>query len=384
MIRQLFVLLLAASLLSGCSLFGSKDNAEPPAELKAFEKRAELRELWSFSTGDGTDGQFLKLVPTVVGERVYVGDRNGSVAALELESGKLIWRSKTGIAISAGVGVGGGLVLVGSSEGRLVALDAETGKQRWQAEVPSEVLSVPQVYEGIVVVQTVDGSISALDGESAERLWVYDRSVPVLTLRGTSTPLVDGGVVIAGFASGKMVALDVRSGREVWSTAVAVPHGRTELQRIVDVDAEPVISRGILYAASYQGQLVAVSLQDGRVLWKRDMSTYAGIAVDDTQVLVTDADSDVWAVERSTGRSLWKQSELRRRALTGPAVIADYVAVGDFEGYLHLLMRSDGSVAGRVRVDSDGIQATPVTVFGDRLLVLGAGGKLVLYQLAAL
>jgi len=371
MIRQLFVLLLAASLLSGCSLFGGKDNAEPPAELKAFEKRAELREIWSYSTGDGTDGQFLKLVPTIVGQRVYVGDRNGSVAALELESGKLIWRSKTGIAISAGVGVGGGLVLAGSSE-------------RWQAEVPSEVLSVPQVYQGTVVVQTVDGSISALDAESAKRLWVYDRSVPVLTLRGTSTPLVDGGVVIAGFASGKMVALDVRSGREVWNTAVAVPHGRTELQRIVDVDAEPVISRGILYAASYQGQLVAVSLQDGRVLWKRDMSTYAGIAVDDTQVLITDADSDVWAVERSTGRSLWKQSELRRRALTGPAVIADYVAVGDFEGYLHLLMRSDGSIADRVRVDSDGIQATPVTVFGDRLLVLGAGGKLVLYQLAAL
>lgn len=384
MIRQLFVLLLAASLLSGCSLFGSKDNAEPPAELKAFEKRAELRELWSYSTGDGTDGQFLKLVPTVVGERVYVGDRNGSVAALELESGKLIWRSKTGIAISAGVGVGGGLVLAGSSEGRLVALDAETGKQRWQAEVPSEVLSVPQVYQGIVVVQTVDGSISALDAESAERLWIYDRSVPVLTLRGTSTPLVDGGVVIAGFASGKMVALDARSGREVWSAPVAVPHGRTELQRIVDVDAEPVVNRGILYAASYQGQLVAVSLQDGRVLWKRDMSTYAGIAVDDTQVLVSDADSDVWAIERSTGRSLWKQAELRRRALTGPAVIGDFAAVGDFEGYLHLLMRRDGSIADRVRVDSDGIQATPVTVFGDRLLVLGAGGKLVLYQLAAL
>jgi len=384
MMRRLLFLLLATALTGGCSLFGSKDNAEPPAELKNFDKRVELRQLWRRSTGDGTDGQSLRLVPAVAEDRIYVADRDGSVAAVELESGKQIWHIKTGLAISAGPGVGGGLVLVGSSEGQLVALDAQTGEQRWRADVPSEVLSVPKVYDGIVVVQTVDGSISALSADDAKRLWVYDRSVPVLTLRGTSTPIVDGGVVIAGFASGKMVALEVHSGREVWSEAVAVPHGRTELQRIVDVDAEPVVKRGILYAASYQGRLVAVSLQDGRMLWNREMSTYSGIAVDDSQVYVTGSDSEVWAIDRHSGRSLWKQADLRRRALTGPAVIDDYVAVGDFEGYVHLLSRSDGSVAGRTRVDSDDIQATPVSLPGDRLLVLGAGGRLVLYQLVSL
>jgi outer membrane protein assembly factor BamB len=384
MIRELFILLMSASLLTGCSWFGGKDNSEPPAKLKSFEKRVELRKVWGRDSGDGTDGQFVKLVPALVDGRIYVADRDGTVWALELETGKLIWRSKTGLAISAATGVGGGLVLVGSSEGQLAALDAETGEQRWRVDVTSEVLSVPQIYEDTVIIQTVDGAISALSTQDGQRRWIYNRSVPVLTLRGTSTPFVGGGVVLAGFANGEMVALEVATGREVWQTAVAVPHGRTELQRIVDVDANPVVDQGLLYAASYQGRLVAVSLQDGHVLWNRDMSTYAGMAVDSSQVFVTDADSEVWAIDRRSGRSLWKQADLRRRSLTGPTVIDDYVAVGDFEGYLHLLSRSDGSIVGRERVDSEGIQATPVVVSGDRLLVLGAGGELVLYKLNTL
>jgi outer membrane protein assembly factor BamB len=384
MIRELFILLLSISLLTGCSWFGSKDNSEPPAELKSFEKHAELHKIWSRDTGEGTDSQFIRLVPTVVGERIYVADRNGSVWALKLDDGKPVWRTKTGLMISAATGVGGGLVLAGSSDGELVALDAETGKQRWRVAVPSEVLSVPQVSDGTVVVQTVDGAGSGLDADDGTRRWVYDRSVPVLTLRGTSTPLLGGGVALAGFANGEVVALEIASGREVWKTEVAIPRGRTELQRIVDVDADPVIDQGILYAASYQGRMVAVSLQDGRVLWSRDSSTYAGIAVEGSQVFVSEAGSDVVAIDRRSGSSLWDQADLRRRSLTGPAVIDDYVAVGDFEGYVHLLSRRDGSIVGRVRVAGDGVQAAPVTVFGERLLVLGAGGELVLYQLNTL
>lgn len=381
MISRPFLLAMIVALLAGCSLFGSKDNSEPPAELGEFDKRVELRESWSYSTGSGTDGRLVRLQPAVVGDRVFVADRDGSVAAIDLENGKQIWRTKTGLQISAAAGVGGGLVLAGSSEGRLVALDALTGEQRWLTDVPSEVLSVPQVYEGIVIVQTVDGSVSGLSADNAQPLWIYDRSVPVLTLRGTSTPLLVGGAVIAGFANGKMVALEVNTGREIWSAAVAVPRGRTELERIVDLDADPAIKDGVLYAGGYQGRLVAVSLRDGRTLWNRDMSTYRKIAVDDSQVTVTDADSEVWAIDRRGGRSLWKQGALRWRNLTGPVVVGDYLGVGDFEGYLHLLSATDGAIVGRIRVDSEGIQATPVAVPDNRLLVLGAGGKLVLYRI---
>jgi outer membrane protein assembly factor BamB len=379
--RSLYVLVFSVALLSGCSWFGDKDNSEPPAKLAKFEKRVELRELWSRSTGDGTDEQFVNLVPTVSGNRIYTADRNGSVWAFELESGKIIWQTKTGVPISAAAGIGEGIVLVGGSEAELVALEADTGEQRWRVEVSSEVLSIPRVFEGVVIVQTVDGNITALDAENGDRLWIHDRTVPVLTLRGTSTPIVEGGVVVAGFANGKIIALQAANGRELWEAPVAVPHGRTELQRIVDLDADPVISRGVLYVVSYQGSLVAINLQNGRVLWNRDMSAYAGIALDRSQVFVSDADSEVWALDRRNGGSLWKQDALRKRSVTGPTSIDEYVGVGDFEGYVHLLSRVDGSIAGRVRVDSDGVRAAPVPVFGDRLLVQGAGGTLALYQL---
>lgn len=375
------VLLLVAILLGGCSWFGDEDNSEPPAELQDFEPSVELKKIWSRSTGDGTEEQFIKLVPTVEGERVYVADRNGTVTVVELETGELVWRHKTGMAISAGTGVGEGLVLVGSSDGELLALDSETGEQRWRTGISSEILSVPRVYDGVVIIQTVDGNISGLSAEDGSTRWIHDRSVPVLTLRGTSTPLVEEGVVLAGFANGKMTALETGTGRELWEAAVAIPSGRTELQRIVDLDANPVVHQGVLYVTSFQGRLVAISLQNGRVLWNRDMSSYAGLAVDNRQVFVSDADSEVWALDRRSGGSLWKQNALRRRSLTGPAIIDEYVSVGDFEGYLHLLSKIDGSMAGRLRVDSDGIAATPVALYGDRLLVLGAGGTLALYQL---
>ncbi|WP_455233974.1 outer membrane protein assembly factor BamB [Thiogranum longum] len=383
MIRIVVSALLAVALLGGCAMFGDDDNSEPPAKLESFEQKVRLRSVWSRDTGDGTDEQLVRLVPTVVGDRVYVADRNGSVRAYQLENGKELWRAKTRVAVSAGPGVGDGVVLVGSSEAELVALDADTGEERWRTLVSSEVLSVPQVYSGVVIVQSVDGNIAGLDLDSGDRLWLHDGSVPVLTLRGTSTPLVGEGFVLAGFASGKMIALEVETGREVWDNVIAVPQGRSELQRIVDIDADPLVSEGVLYVTSYQGRLAAIGLENGRLLWDRDMSSYAGLAVDRQQIFVSDADSEVWALDRSSGASLWKQNAFRRRSLTAPAVVDEYVAAGDFEGYLHLISRFDGSLAGRQRVDSKGIQAKPI-VLGDRILVLGSGGKLVLYQVETL
>jgi outer membrane protein assembly factor BamB len=380
MMRRISGIVVALALLSGCSWFGDKDNTEPPAELTAFNEQVKLKRIWSRDTGSGTDEQFVQLVPFVAGERVFVADRSGAVRAYTLDKGEQLWHAKTRVAISAGPGGGDGLMVVGSSDADLIALDAETGEERWRTAGSSEVLSVPLIYRGIVVVQTVDGYLAGLDASSGERLWVQGRTVPVLTLRGTSTALVEGGAVIAGFANGKITALDIKSGAPLWEAVVAVPSGRSELQRMVDVDANPVVRDGVLYVVSFQGQMAAVGLQNGRLLWNRDMSAYAGIAVDAGQVYVTDENSEVWALDRDTGASLWKQSALRRRALTGPTVAGGYVAVGDFAGYVHLLARLDGSIVGRVKVDSKGILAPPVAL-GDRLLVLGAGGKLVLYQL---
>lgn len=381
MIRGVISVVLSLALLSGCSWFGDKDNSEPPAKLKKFDEQVRLDELWSRDTGVGTNGQRVKLVPAVQGDRVYTVDRKGRASAYKLDDGKLIWRSKTGVQVSAGPGVDEGLVLLGTSDARVLALDAKNGKLLWTSQVSSEVLSVPQRYEGVIIVQTVDGNLTGLKADSGKRIWVHDRTVPVLSLRGTSTPLITDGVVLAGFASGKMVALDARSGRQLWEAVIAVPSGRSELQRMVDVDADPVVRDDVLYVVSFQGQLAAVSLQNGRLLWSRDMSAYAGMAVDFQQVYVTDELSNVWALDRRTGASLWKNSDLQRRALTGPVVAEGYVAVGDFEGYVHLLSLIDGAISGRQRVDRAGILEPPVAL-DDRLLVLGAGGELVMYRLS--
>jgi outer membrane protein assembly factor BamB len=381
MMRAVVSAVLALALLSGCSWFGDKDNSEPPAELKKFDAQVILHTLWSRDTGVGTDEQRVKLVPAVFGERVYTVDRKGRVSVYRLEDGKLVWQKKLEVPVSAGPGVDEGFVLIGTSDAHVLALDTESGELLWTVPVSSEVLSVPRVYAGVVVVQTVDGNLTGLDADSGKRLWIHDRTVPVLSLRGTSTPLVEGGLVLAGFANGKMVALDVRSGRQLWEVAITVPRGRSELQRMVDLDADPVVRDGVLYVASFQGQLAAVSLNNGRMLWNREMSAYAGIAVDLQQLYVSDELSHVWALDRRTGASLWKNRDLQRRFLTGPVVVGGYVATGDFEGYLHLLSRIDGAIAGRVRVDRAGILAPPVAL-GDRLLVLGAGGKLVMYRLS--
>ncbi|VAW76392.1 Outer membrane beta-barrel assembly protein BamB [hydrothermal vent metagenome] len=380
MMRVVISALMALVLLSGCSWFGDEDNSEPPAKLKKFDAQVKLRSLWSHNTGVGTDEQLVKLIPAVHGNRVYTVDRKGRASAYLLEDGKRVWQSKTDSKVSAGPGVDEGLVLLGTSDARVLALNAENGELLWTVPVSSEVLSVPKVYEGVVIVQTVDGNMTGLDAESGKRIWIHDRTVPILSLRGTSTPLIEDGLVLSGFASGKMVALDTRSGRQLWEAAIAVPSGRSELQRMVDLDADAVVRDGVLYVASFQGQLAAVSLENGRVLWSREMSAYSGIAVDLQQVYVSDEVSSLWALDRRAGAALWKNSDLQNRALTGPVVVGGYVAVGDFEGYLHLFSRIDGEIVGRQRVERSGILVPPVAL-GDRLLVLGNGGKLVMYQL---
>jgi outer membrane protein assembly factor BamB len=383
-VKRLLAACLLSGLLGGCStlsgFLGGEDNTEPPAPLVDIADLVPLQELWSASVGVGYDKQYVKLVPSADSDQLYVADRKGRVVAFDAATGKEVWSVKTGAAISAGPGVGGDLVLVGTSDAKVLALQATDGSQLWESAVSSEVLSVPQFGLGTVIVQTADGSITALDAEDGSQLWVYDRSVPVLTLRGTSTPAVQHGVVIAGFANGKLVALSEEQGFVAWETSVAIPQGRSELERIVDIDGDPVIVGTAVYVTTFQGSVAVIDIQSGDPGWKRDMSSHAGLGVDFSQVYVTDDKSHVWALARSTGAAEWKLDQLENRRLTVPVPYEDYVAVGDFEGYLHLLSRYDGHVVARVRVDSKGIRARPL-VKGNVLYVYGNGGKLAAYRL---
>jgi outer membrane protein assembly factor BamB len=383
-----FALVLLLALLGGCStlsnwtegLFGGEDNSPAPAQLKPVASPVKLDRIWSTSVGDGNEGQVVRLVPTVVDDVLYVADRKGRVEALDAATGKQLWTTRLKAAISAGPGAGAGLVLLGTSEARVIALDASSGKQRWTATVSSEVLSVPQLDLDRVIVQTADGTITGLDAQDGHQLWVSDRTVPVLTLRGTSTPAVTHGIVLAGFATGKLVAFSADKGFIAWEKAIAIPKGRSELERIVDIDGDPVVAGSAVFVVTYQGRIARVDIQNGNVEWARDMSSSVGLGVDYSQVYVTDDKSDVWALSRSTGASEWKLDALANRGLTAPGVFGDYVVVGDAEGYVHLLSRADGHVAGRIEVDGRGIRARPVAVNGV-LYIYGNSGKLAAYRL---
>ena len=374
-------LCLAAALgTAGCSAVtdyfaGGTENLAPPTPLEEFEPVVEVRRLWERSVGDGADDAYLELNPATDGERLFAAERAGVVRAYAADTGKELWDSDTEAWISGGPGIGQRHALVGTSDGEVIALALEDGAIAWRSRVTSEVLSPPVEDAGVVVVRTIDGKLFGLAADSGERLWVYDRVVPVLTLRGTSTPALAQGAVVAGFDSGRMVALDLRNGQQIWETAIASPRGRSELERMVDIDADPVIANGTIYAATFQGRVSALDLYSGDVLWRRDMSSYAGLAVGSRHVYVTDAESQVWALERSGSASVWRQDKLRARAVTAPAVVGRHVVVGDFEGYVHWLDLEDGSFVARTRVGGGAIVAQPL-VIDDVVYVYSSGGRL--------
>ena len=386
--RQAITAVILAAMLNGCStvsgwtssLFGGTDNAEPPAPLVEIAAPIPLKELWNTRVGVGLDEQFVNLAPYIYEDQLYIADRKGRVVALDAQTGKEKWQVKTGAALSAGPGAGSGLVLVGSSDAEVLALSADDGAQLWKAEVSSEVLAVPQVDIDKVIVQTADGNITALAVDSGEQLWISDRSVPVLTLRGTSTPAVESGLVVAGFANGKLVGLSADTGIPVWEVSVAIPKGRSEIDRLVDIDGDPVIVGGVVYVTTYQGHIAVIEALTGNQGWQREMSSHVGLGVDFSQVYVTDAESNVWALSRSTGASEWKLDELANRKVTAPAPFDDYIAVGDLEGYVHLLSRYDGHIAARAQVDSKGIHEKPLVRNGI-LYVYGNSGKLSAFTL---
>ena len=374
-VRGIYGLALAL-LLGGCGMFSGGDkNRLEPAPLPKTEQSVAIKKLWSVDTGDGVGGQYLKLVPALGADAVYAADYDGKVGAWSLDSGKRLWRAKIRENITGAVGYGGDSVYVGTLKGGVYAFDASTGEQSWKAEISSEVLA-PPVGDGVVVVaKSTDGKLFGLDATDGEKIWLYQRTVPTLSLRGTSAPVIFQNVVLSGFASGKLTANDLATGRILWEISVAYPSGRSEIDRLVDVDARPLISNAVLYTAAYQGQVNAISLRTGRKVWSRKVSTFEDMATDGRYLYIVDNESRVRALDMQTGQPVWTQDQLLGRHLTGPAVIGRYIAVVDYEGYVHLLAPSEGKLVGRIKVGGSGALSTPVSD-GERLFLLTSKGTL--------
>ncbi len=377
-LRSLFIVGLGF-VLSACSTFDGEED-EGPAPLVDFEAQQYFKRVWSTSIGDGQGGIFNRLEPMVDGNTIYAAGADGTVKALSLDEGDRQWRTNLDQLLVGGVGVGEKQVYVGASSGEVIALDKASGDEVWRTQVGGEVLAAPQSNDTLVFVQTFDGQLLALAVEDGSRVWSYQTTVPVLTLRGTSRPLLFRNTVIAGFANGRVISFDMDTGKVRWNTRVAVATGDSEIERIIDVDGALLEVNNVIYATSYQGKVAAIDPASGRRLWSYDTSSHVGMSQGFNSVYVAGADGSVTAFETNGRGARWAQTVLARRKLSGSAILGSYVIVGDVEGYLHALSQVDGQIAARTRVDSDGIQADLQTV-GDKLVVYGNSGKLAIYQL---
>ncbi len=382
-----FIALASVALVTGCSTITgwfSDDEFDPrePVELQKIVEQVKLKSRWSRGVGDGQGDGLYRINPVLVSGNLYVASAEGRVSSVDAETGRVRWKRDLDLALSGGVGHHGNSIFVGASEGLVIRLSADDGSEIWRAPVSGEVLSAPQGDGRFVVAQTYDGKLMGFDYDSGEVRWTYTSDVPVLTLRGTGTPMIIGDNAVAGFADGKLIAVNLRSGNVAWEARIAIPQGTSEIERIVDIDGSMALQGTELYVASYQGRLAAVDTRSGRRLWQRNVSSVSGVGVGFGNVYVADDDGTVSAFLRNGQGVRWQNIELGFRELSRPTPVNSYVAVVDFEGYLHLLSQVDGEIVGRTKVDSDGARADMIAS-GNRLFVYTNGGKLKAYDIEA-
>ena len=338
---------LSLLLLISCGSFSTKG----PEKLEKVKSNFLIKSIWFKDAGEISPSAYRQLPVTIDKDIIYIADARGRVSALEFSTGEKIWQVDTGEQLLAGPGFGENTLVVTTKEAGIIALSADKGELLWRSTLVSEVIVSPLIHKEMVFIQSIDGTFNALNIKNGEKIWVQSRIVPPLSLRGSSHPIIVEDNIVAGFADGKLVSYEIASGKMVWETTIAVPRGRTDLERIVDIDGVFKWNDGVLYAVSYQGRVVALSASDGQLIWAREMSSYAGVNIEQEKIFVTDAKGFVWALDRQTGATLWRQEKLEGRNVSVPVIMDESLVVTDLSGYVHLLSKDDGRFLDRRKVE---------------------------------
>lgn len=367
-------LLIASLFLLSC---GDKDNSEPPAPLTKIEQALRVVVDWKTNTGAGIETASYNMRPLLVQDQIFSVDTRGLVKSIDTESGKVNWSTETGMAAITGLAGTAAVIIASSRDGDLNAYDIlqDDLELRWSTRLKGEIRALPLIAGEQVFVRTVDGQLSALSLIDGSIQWTISRRVPALSLTGNSQPVVRGDLVIAGFDDGKISAFSRADGQTVWETTVSRPTGRTEIERLVDLDGQFILRDGIIYISSYQGRLAAIQAIDGNLLWSRKFSSYQSIVADQDALYLSSDNSHIWSIDRRTGSAFWKQEALHARKITAPLLIDDKLVVADLEGYVHWLDKSDGALRGRVRPTSSRYIAQPL-VWDNRIMVIDSEGIL--------
>ena len=397
--KRALVLIALATGVSGCATIkgwftdSKAENIEPPTVLVEFPPTINVQKVWSERVGKGSQHTGARMSMAYADGKLYAASATGDIAAFDATNGHTIWHKQIGerhgwvwhhgdnsVRWSGGPTVAGDLVVVGTLEGKVYGLAASDGAERWNAQLSSEVISPPAIGGGLVAARTNDGRVFGLDERDGKRLWVFDHAnVPILSLRGNSAPVIDSGVVYVGEDNGKVIALRASDGVVLWEQVLSPGEGRTEIDRLQDVDGEIAVADNIVYAVGYKGQTQALSAQTGRPVWTHELGAYAGLALSASQVYLTDPDANVYALDLRSGSSQWKQDALKYRWLGEPAVQGDAVVVGDLEGWVHWLSINDGKLLARERISKAPIKSAPVVV-GDMVYVETIYGDIAAYR----
>ena len=384
--RQWFIPALAALLLlNGCSWiksWGDDDDPDAPAELVEFDPTLKVGKVWSADIGKGLDKAGRQIRPAYSSGVLYAADYKGLLMALDADSGRKRWEIKTELPFTGGPGVSDNLLLMGTENGEVFAFDASTGTQLWSATVTSEVLAAPSESDGVVVVRCIDGRVFGLDVDTGQRIWVYDHNVPLLTLRGNAPLLLRAGVVFVGYDGGQVVALKMEDGTLMWEQTLVTTEGRTELERLSDIDGQLVFIASDLLVSSYKSRLASLAADSGRLLWFKDISSATGVSVDRVNLTLSDKEGNVWLLDRRNGAETWKHDQLQRRGLTRPVFYGSFIVVGDAEGYLHWINVNDGRFAAREKIGGKGFSGPPLVV-GNTLYVMTKKGNMTAFRAGA-
>jgi outer membrane protein assembly factor BamB len=370
--------LAALVILVGCSKDKSVDE---PAKLTPLNRPSlHVQRVWSAQVDDKKAVALrLGLGISMANNHVYAAGHRGDVVALDLASGRVAWRAKTRAPLSGGTAASEQLVLVGASDGQLFAFEAASGKSRWKVRLNGEVLAAPAIAAHLIAVRTVDGKLHALSPDDGHELWMQQQAVPRLSLRGTARPLIVGDMVLCGFDNGKVVAVNMGDGSVAWEATVTPPHGRTELERLVDIDSAVGISGRDVYAVGFQGRVAMLALDTGQIWWSHEASSYRGLVFDDDILYMSTADGEVVALKARSGAEVWRQKALLHRGLSAVALMDDSIVTGDFQGYVHWLDRASGALAARVQMGKVRISNPPL-VAGNLVVVVNDRGQINAYR----
>ncbi len=372
--NPLVVVLPALLLIAGCSSlnpFAAKPK-NSPANLVNFSSTMAVRTLWSLNIGKTGDHRFK---PVLSNGTIFAANESGEVVCVDAAKGSVVWKIKTGMSLSAGVGADAGVVVVASSDGIVLALDGATGQTRWKYQASTEILSAPAVGSGTVLIRSVDNRIVALDAESGARRWYLQRNAPPLALRSAPGIVVAEGVAYVGLPAGRLLALSVLTGAPRWEAAIAEPKGATELERVADVSGDPVLIGRDVCASAYQGRVACIDVGNGTLRWARELSAAVGPGLDQRYVFTADEKGNLQAFARESGSSVWRNTSLGWRNLSAPVSFGRAVAVGDRQGYLHFFSREEGAILARIPTDGSAILVAPI-VAGSQLIVQTQDGKL--------